>query len=179
MLRFYSFVSKLRWLRPVFLGLHCKLVEYEWSSQKAGRRNKLIGHQLLQRHVLLENCLEKFKHLGCEVILGRMLLAKSCLLVLLLISYEPVRFAKPPEDTSRFAFDQFLLYSAPVGYLRRHLEMSCTFSFSLARLLLIHGTRDSQDIIFNRPRERIIFGETEWIDKRIGDAAVSIGPIQY
>ena len=88
-------------------------------------------------------------------------------------------FAKPPEDTSRFAFDQFLLYSAPVGYLRRHLEMSCTFSFSLARLLLIHGTRDSQDIIFNRPRERIIFGETEWIDKRIGAAAVFIGPIHY
>ena len=117
--------------------------------------------------------LGSWRHIGKNVV------AKSCLLVLLLISYEPVRFAKPPEDPSRFAFDQFLLYSAPVGYLRRHLEMSCTFSFSLARLLLIHGTRDSQDIIFNRPRERIIFGETEWIDKRIGDAAVSIGPIHY
>ena len=99
--------------------------------------------------------------------------------LVLLISYEPVRFAKPPEDTSRFAFNQFLLYSARVGYLRRHMELSCTFSLSLAHLLLIHETRDSQDTIFNRPRERITFGETEWIDIRISDAMVFIGPIQY
>ena len=123
--------------------------------------------------------LGKFKHFGCGVILGRLFVAKSCLSLVLLISYEPVRFAKPPEDTSRFAFNQFLLNSARVGYLRRQVEMSCTFSLSLAHLLLIHKTRDSQDIIFNRPRERIIFGETEWIDKRIGAAAVFIGPIHY